>query len=238
MRSAAVAASIALVISGFWAAHAWHLGADYRTGTGEQRTVALADGSTVVLNAGTSLSVDMTENIRHLVLHEGEALFTVKPDPDRPFEVEVGNGVVQALGTAFNIKTEGEGVVVTVTEHAVRVRAQTHTAEVSAGQRISYRAGWFGNTEEADVARALAWQRHRLIFEEKPLEDVVEELRHYRNGWIVIRDTSLRSLRVTGVFDTTHPEHLVPALVESLPIRVLSFTDRLILLDRDPTRAR
>ncbi|MGC4098074.1 MAG: FecR family protein [Nitrospira sp.] len=237
-RSAAVAACLALTtMCGLWAAQAWHLGADYRTGTGEQRTVTLSDGSTVVLNAETALSVSLTEGVRHLVLHEGEALFTVKPDSQRPFEVEVGAGVVQALGTAFNIKTEAYGVAVTVAEHAVRVRTGTHTADVSSGQRIVYRTGWMGTSEKVDVARTLAWQRHRLIFEEQLLEEVVEELSRYRSGWIVIRDASLRALRVTGVFDTAHPEHLIPALVESLPIRAVSLTDRLVLIDRDPTRS-
>ena len=48
--------------------------ADYRTGTGERRTVTLADGSELTLNTRTSVDVSMDPTRRLLVLREGEIL--------------------------------------------------------------------------------------------------------------------------------------------------------------------
>lgn len=240
-RLAALAASLILVTAiGLWLTTIWHPRGDFRTATGEQQTVTLADGSTVHLNTDSALSVSLTGTARRLTLHRGEAFFTVAPDAARPFEVRAGNGTIRALGTAFNVRADRDRVTVTVTEHSIMVRTtQDVSAELRAGTRLTYRSdGRLGQIEPVDVARTLAWQRHRLIFENQPLGDVLEEFSRYRSGWIVFRDPSLRTLAVTGSFDTDRLDRLLPTLEESLPIRIVRFTDRLILLYRDRPKQR
>ena len=235
-RVAALAASLVLVAGiGLWITTAWLPFGDYRTAVGEERTVTLADGSIVQLNTDTALSVSMTEQGRRLTLHRGEAFFTVAPDAARPFEVEAGRGTIQALGTAFNVRTGPDRTIVTVTEHSIRVRLGQETfADVHAGEHLRYRPdGGIDRVEAADLNRALAWRHHRLIFENQPLPEVLAELARYRSGRVVIfRDESLKTLPVTGSFDTERLDHLLPAIEESLPVRIVSFADRVILLYR------
>lgn len=231
----AIAAAMLLVAgASLWLIMVWHPRGDYHTATGEQRTVALADGSGMQLNTDTAVSVTLTKDRRRLIVHRGEAFFTVAPDATRPFEVTAGGGTIRALGTAFNVRTDDDRVTVTVTEHRVRIRTQgNHEAEARAGEQLIYRSdGRIGQVASADVTRALAWQRHRLIFENQPLSEVLEELARYRSGWIVIRDPSLRALSVTGVFDTDRPGHILTAIEESLPIKPVRLTDQFILLYR------
>ena len=235
-RVAALAASLVLVAGiGLWITTAWLPFGDYRTAVGEVRTVTLADGSIVQLNTDTALSVSITEHGRRLTLHRGEAFFTVALDAARPFEVEAGRGTIRALGTAFNVRTGSDRTTVTVTEHSIRIRLGKETsAEVHAGERLRYRPdGWIDPIETADMDRVLAWRHHRLIFENQPLPEVLAELARYRSGRLVIlRDESLKTLPVTGSFDTERLDHLLPAIEESLPVRIVSFADRVILLYR------
>ncbi|MBP8116632.1 MAG: FecR family protein [Nitrospira sp.] len=235
-RVTAMAASLLLVAGiGLWLTTAWLLLGDYRTAVGEQRTVSLADGSIVQLNTDTALSVSLTEQGRRLTLHRGEAFFTVAPDTARPFEVEAGSGTIRALGTAFNVRTGSDRTTVTVTEHSIRIRVGKETsADVHAGERLRYRPdGRIDQVEEADIDRTLAWRHHRLIFENQPLPEVLAEVARYRSGRLVIlRDDSLKTLPVTGSFDTERLDHLLPAIEESLPVRVVTFADRVILLYR------
>jgi transmembrane sensor len=235
-RVTAMAASLLLVTGiGLWITTAWLPLGDYRTAVGEQRTVSLADGSIVQLNTDTALSVSMTEQGRRLRLHRGEAFFTVAPDAARPFEVEAGSGTIRALGTAFNVRTGPDRTTVTVTEHSIRLRMGKETsADVHAGERLQYRSnGGIDQVEEADVDRTLAWRHHRLIFENQPLPEVLAEVARYRSGRLVIlRDESLNTLPVTGSFDTERLDHLLPAIEESLPVRIVTFADRVILLYR------
>lgn len=236
-RLTAVAATLLLVTAlGFWLTGP---AGDYHTAVGEQRTVILVDGSTVQLNTNTALSVSMNDEGRRVMLHHGEAFFSVAPDRTRPFEVTAGHGTIRALGTAFNIRTDRERTTVAVTEHGVRVRlGHTPAVDVNAGERLDYRqGGWMGRAEQADLTRLLAWQHHRMVFENQPLSTVLDELARYRSGQIVIlRDESLKTLSVTGSFDTDQLDHFLPAIQESLPIRVVTFADRLILLY--PSRAK
>ena len=235
-RLTAMAACVLLVAgAGLWLALVlWPLG-DYRTAVGEQRTIAIPDGSTVQLNTDTALSIAMTDDSRRLTLHRGEAFFTVAPDRARLFEVAAGQGTIRALSTAFNIRTDGDHTTVTVSEHSVRVRlGHEPSMDVQAGEQLRYQpSGWLGSVERTDLNRALAWQQHRLMFENQPLPDVLEEVARYRSGrFVFLRDQSLNKLLVTGSFDTERLDHFLPALEESLPIRIVTFADRVILLYR------
>lgn len=100
----------------------------YVTVIGERSTFTLSDGSVVTLNTNSELVVDFSEGRRDIRLSRGEANFDVAKNPDRPFVVRAGDGVVWAVGTAFSVRysaTAGEldspTVDVVVTEGAVKV---------------------------------------------------------------------------------------------------------------------
>ncbi len=76
---------------------------DYKTSFGEQKTVALLDGSDVVLNANSIISFNPKQwKNKRIVYLQGEAFFKVKKDK-KPFEVKTQNGTIQVLGTRFNV---------------------------------------------------------------------------------------------------------------------------------------
>lgn len=89
---------------------------DYRTGVGKRRTIVLTDGSQVLLNTDTAIALNWNEQERSITLRRGQALFTVAPDPNRPFSVETDDCTVTALGTVFEVRTEREATRVTVLE--------------------------------------------------------------------------------------------------------------------------
>jgi len=68
----------------------------YATGTGEQQSVALADGSRVILNTASQLGVSFTGAERRVELIEGQALFEVRREA-RPFVVVAGGAETRAL---------------------------------------------------------------------------------------------------------------------------------------------
>jgi transmembrane sensor len=88
----------------------------YATEIGQQKSAALADGSQIMLNTNSQISVEYNEEFRDVHLVRGEALFTVAKDRSRPFRVYAGNRRIEALGTAFSVYLRGADVSVTVTE--------------------------------------------------------------------------------------------------------------------------
>lgn len=197
--------------------------ADFTTGIGEQRTETLPDGSTVRLNARTALSVDFTAGKRALVLHSGQATFSVAHDAGRPFVVSAANGRTQAIGTVFDVDMRPAEVVVTVLEGTVAVSTDAVGAErvmAGADHQVRYAEGQTVQAGSVDAESETAWRRGKLIFNGKPLGDVVAEIRRYRGGGIVILSDRLRALKVTGVFELSDPDAILGAIEATLPVRI------------------
>src|SRR5437879_5543547 len=104
-RRGAIAASavLACVVGGILAWLMLARNPPYTTQVGEQRSIALPDGSLFQLNARSSVRVRFTSHERALELLEGQALFRVAKDPARPFIVASDGARVRAVGTQFDV---------------------------------------------------------------------------------------------------------------------------------------
>ncbi|MEL7936476.1 FecR family protein [Pseudomonas delhiensis] len=208
----AVAAALPTPVAGIYA--------DYATRTGERRLIELADGSRVWLNSASALSVDFSASRRSLRLYGGEALFEVAKDAQRPFVVHAGDGEVTAVGTRFDVDSRGPDVQVAVTEGVVRVEAGGKPAvRLAAGERLAYQAAP-GPVQPLDLDSASAWQRGKLIFNQRPLGEVLAELERYLPGRILLTDEALRRHKVSGVFDLDDPDALLQTLQRLQPVQV------------------
>lgn len=212
--------------------------ADYSTSIGEIRSVTLRDGSQVDLDSGTSFDVDVWH--RTITLHAGQIHVAVKPDPERPFTVVAGEGSVRALGTAFAVRRDGDGATIVVTEHAVRVAHahghETHSADIAAGEAVSYSRAGLGQPHKADITALTAWRRGELVFDGRPLGDVVAEMDRYRRGRIFILDDAIRRLPVTGNFEIADADAFFESIQLALPVSVTSVPG-FTLIRRDPARS-
>jgi transmembrane sensor len=159
----------------------------------------------------------------------------VAPDTTRPFTVGAKTLRAQALGTRFDVDRRGDRATVTVLEHAVRVDAmhgaQADSITIGEGERISYSAadGWSEQTT-VPAETAVAWQRGKLIVESQPLGDVIAHLNRYHRGTIILTDSALRALKVTGVFDITDPDGTLRLIARTLRLRTTSLTPYLVFL--------
>lgn len=232
--SGALAASLAIVAIGV--ADDWpiKLRADAVTATGERRTIAMPDGSRVVLNTHSAVAFDYHPDRRVVRLLRGEAAFTVAPDRSRPFTVEAGGGSSTALGTRFVIREDGADTRVAVTEHSVRVAyppSGSSPIVLPEGQSIVYGPDrpW-GERGAIRAGEADAWAQGELVFENRPLAEVVAELGRYHPGFIHVIGQDVGDRRVSGVFSIDDTVGAVAKLQRSLRLRSVHLTDRLILI--------
>jgi transmembrane sensor len=176
----------------------------YSTGVGEQRTIQLADGSTVVLDTDSQIAVRMSRGKRDLRLGRGQALFDVAHDSARPFVVTAGATSVTALGTRFDVRREASGATVTLVRGAVEVRersggGQAQTWRLAPGQRLATHAAKPA-PGAVDVDTATSWTSGRLIFHAVPLRAAVAEFNRYERQKIVIVDGPVGDELISGVF--------------------------------------
>ena len=96
----------------------------YTTAIGEQKTIELADRSTVLLNTDTRIRVTIDRQQRRVELLRGDAHFAVAHNSDKPFDVLAGEAMVRAVGTAFSVHLRRADINVVVTEGVVAIDKQ------------------------------------------------------------------------------------------------------------------
>jgi transmembrane sensor len=215
----------------------------YGTAKGEQRSISLPDGSVAQLGTDTLLTVEMSAKLRKVRLEKGEALFTVAHE-ERPFEVDAGNGVIRDIGTQFDVRRDERRVVVAVLEGAVEVRLggtangdAGATLALSRGQQAFYSENGLSAASLADEKTVTAWRSGKLVFDGTPLADVVRELSRYHERRIVIADSGLNSLQVSGVFNANNLDGLLRVIPQVLPVQVENANGSVILSALRPETA-
>ena len=212
----------------------------FRTGVGQTATVRLRDGSVVTLDTDTVLRARLTEDRRSIRLSRGQAFFKVAKDTTRPFVVAAGDKLVTATGTAFTVRVEKEQVEVTLVEGRVRVeeapppvRAPTSRAappvestDMNPGSRLVAVEDRHWTMGRVDTSKATSWMEGQLIFEDRPLGQVVAELNRYSDRKIIIADAAVANTPITGAFATGDVEGFVSAVRAYRLASVVSETRR------------
>lgn len=216
-------------------------GDNYSTEIGEQRSITLADGSTIGLNARTRIRVTMTNDERLVQLLEGQALFKVAKDKTRPFIVRSDDIQVRAVGTQFDVYRRNSGTTVTVLEGRVAIMSESTgnastvdsgsaqpRAEVGeavlfldAGEQTTVTPEHVPVPVHANVAAAVAWTDRLIVFDGSTLTQVVEEFNRYTMPRLVIHDKGLESLRISGVYSSSDPASLLRFLRAQEGIEVI-----------------
>lgn len=212
-----VAASVTLAV-GLWMWMAPN-GQTYAT-TDAPMTVALEDGSHVYLNRHSRLDVRFDGDRRAVSLAEGEAAFDVVHDPAHPFVVAAGAHQVEVLGTAFNVLNHGDDFAVAVERGVVAVTpAKAPKVRLTAGQALTQTAQQTPALAAVAPERASAWRQGVLVYRDRPLGDVADDLSRYLDKPVVL-STSARALRFTGALRIGDEAVMLQQLQDFLPIRI------------------
>lgn len=212
--------------------------ATFATAVGEQRSIELADGSSIQLNTSTAVQVLFSRSKRVVQLTRGEARFVVAKDRRRPFSVNAGRNEVTAVGTVFTVRRRDEGAVeVTVEEGTVALdslpapgsvtaggdnASPSQAPKLTAGQSTVFaeRVETIRQLTEPELNRKLAWRQGVLVYSGEPLSEVIAEISRYTDIKIEITDPALASKPVAGYFPVTKIDGLLQSLELNFGIHV------------------
>jgi transmembrane sensor len=213
MLAVAASAALALVASPFLLS-----GGDfqrYETRPGETREIALSDGSHIVLNGGTSLSLDAKSN-RFAKLESGEAIFTIRHDAANPFVVESAGATLRDLGTIFNVRQDDDGIDVSVAEGAVQYNPASEAITIATGRRLrvarDHPIPLLSKTEAGAIG---GWRQGRLTYEDVPLSSIAVDLSRSL-GTPVSVGADIGGRRFSGVIQIDRDQYVLFRRIESL----------------------
>jgi transmembrane sensor len=259
-HAAAAAIAFALVGGGWMGWDHWRrmptFEQTFATARGQQLTAILPDanaatrtsGSRLQLDTATRVAVRLYRDRREVRLSDGQAMFSVEPDAERPFHVWAGALRITVLGTRFSVRHTPSGLgagqtIVSVEEGRVRV-AKARVAggdegegardsgviapdgvpsmELGAGQSVvADGTGHLGPVTTVPVANIAPWRDGRISFDQTPLAQAIAEFERYGRTGLVVHDPSVAALPVGGSYSLTHWQRFAETLPQVLPVRLV-----------------
>ena len=208
------------------------LGADVRTGTGEQRRIAVADGVAVDLNTRSSVAWQALSNGggNYIKLISGEAVVAAGPNAAGTCVVTAGDGRIIAHDARVDIRHEDSRIRVVCLDGNVRVEHQVGAVDLPAGEQVIYDDRNLSGTGAVDPAVVSAWQRGRLIFQREMLSRVIDEVNRYRPGRIVLLDKRLGERLIDASFNLDRLDHVIVYIRQAFDARITTLPGGLVLV--------
>jgi transmembrane sensor len=205
-------------------------GADYRTATGEQRTIALAQSVEVTLNTQTSIrrQIDGGQTVG-VELVTGEAAINLA-QAGRPFAVVAGIGHSSAQSGQFEVRYLDGKVCVTCIEGAVRIAHPNGARALGPRQQAIYDAHTISGTASIDPARVVAWRDGVLVLNETRLADAIAEINRYRAGRVILLNDAVRGKRISGSFPIASLDQTLWQMQQTFGLQARSLVGGVLIL--------
>ncbi len=174
------------------------------TPKGGQYELALADGTKVWLNAGSTIKypASFASLKSRWVSLVGEAYFEVAKDKLHPFLVSTKGQQIAVLGTHFNVSAYADepNIKTMLLEGSVRIDP-TNELLNSTLLKPNQQATLTGNrisVKDVDAEEAIDWKNGEFIFRKQPLEQVMRRIARWYNVEVVYEDEQLGKTPIGG----------------------------------------
>lgn len=209
---------------------------------GQTRTLTLADGSDVTLNAHSSLRVQrfgFGNADRHVWL-TGEGYFSVRHTVnDHAFVVHTNDLDVHVLGTKFNVDTRAgrtevvlsEGRVELVAPRAATANVPVRPLTMKPGDQVTMMTGDTAFRRKVAVLpeQVAAYRHKRLVFADTPLSQVAERIQSYYGIRVVVPNRELARRELTGTLPNNDLNVVLRTLSLSYNLAVERQPNRVVL---------
>lgn len=206
------------------------LQADYKTGVGEQRKLALGDAITVELSTRSSLSVRSSGNQPvGIDLIDGQVAVDIRGKAS-PFTVFAGAGSIQAVNASFEVRHVPGGVCVTCVNGRVQVALAGGRVNLITEQQVIYDHSTLHPLRRVNAASLTAWRDGLLSFQRTALAQVVQEINRYRPGRVILLSRQLEDQPVSGQFYIQNLDKAIAQIQRLFKLDVTSLPGGIVLL--------
>ena len=184
-----------------------------RVQDGKQGSLILPDGSRITINGGSEVLFPEAFNgaDRTVYLKNGEAYFEVAQDAEHPFIVKSPQVLVRVLGTAFSVRNYKDEKHLSVAVSSGRIAIGKQELCAGMGWTMNKDNGRFSG-QNIDTARAIAWTKGELIFQNAGLQQVLQVLQHKYAVHFDVKNQQLFKRKFTATFTNNTIENIMQQL--------------------------
>jgi transmembrane sensor len=216
-----LAAALALTVGVWTLVPQAEQATDYRTGVGQTRTIALADGSSVLLASASHLRVAGTGQDRMTI--EGGAYFNIRHDPGRSLTIRAGDQQISDVGTRFDVFVQNNRARIAVADGRIAISSPQlgERVELAQGKQLVVDgARDFAEVSTIQTRDVGAWRGGRLVYNNVPLSLVASEISRYANRPVTMAP-DVASRRFSGVLVIGDGSALVDELAQIMDLQIL-----------------
>ncbi|MBL7972301.1 MAG: DUF4974 domain-containing protein [Prolixibacteraceae bacterium] len=168
---------------------------------GKRVQISLPEGTKVWLNSGSKLIYPavFASTLREVYI-DGEGVFEVTKDPEKPFVVKSCGFDVEVIGTIFNVSaySDDKYSYAVLEEGSIRLKQKTKFYQ-SAGEHMLLPGEMAVlapeqkdfNIKRVDPADYLSWRDGYYVFKSEQLENILKKLSRYYSVDIVLENSDL-----------------------------------------------
>ena len=238
---AKLGALVMILITGLFGMNAWQSWRAKPLETVAQATAPsqmvthyLSDGSKLTLDAHSQTQVLYYRDKRYVKLLQGQAVFEVVKDADRPFVVESAHARITVKGTRFLVNMINHKTIVAVDHGKVLVESLTNqpagSVVLTNGQVAEASSQSAPHPVQKSAKDAFAFLQGRLIFDGAAMTEVTETLSRYRQAPVVNQSTTRTP--ISAVVDVTSLNTFVKALPSVAPVNLEESSTQTTVVDR------
>lgn len=173
--------------------------------SGQRLNLTLPDGTNVWLNAKTTIKYPVSFNKKErLVMLDGQAYFDVAKNKDIPFVVKTRDGVIQALGTKFDVMAYSDkpSFETVLMEGKVRIESMKDSTQkiiLTPNNKVYLKDGKL-ETSHIDDFSAYAWKDGLISFKNESFQEIMSSFEKVYDIRVVIQNPKIANLVYTGKF--------------------------------------
>lgn len=204
---------------------------------GAEYKLALADGTTVMINSASVLRFPVNinaANSRDVYLEKGEAYFKVAKNPNKPFIVHANGMDVKVLGTTFNVNTYAKTIRATLVEGKVEAKSANNQITVlSPNQQAIFDQQTNALIKaNVDVMPYVAWANGKIVFEEATLDEVMDQLSLWYDYDVELQSEKIKQIHFSGEIERYSDIKVILNIIEQTGGVKFSIKNRRIYVDQ------
>lgn len=214
---------------------------EYHTNNAQTKEVHLSDGSTVLLNANTTIkwNKDWEKQGQRNIEMKGEAYFDIAHMEDHPLKLVSTNALIEVLGTSFNVREGALGSEVYLHDGKIKLKlnkeSQSEDIIMEQGDYVAFidKDQKVVRKSQVEMEEAASWTKGELRYINQPLGLILSDISRIYGKDFQIQDTVLASIPMDVGFPYANWEVMTTALELALSIQLIEEDDKVIVKEKE-----